>query len=217
MCNLYSVKTSRKALTERFRLADNRTAAFEPMDAIFPGRTGPVIRLAGDGERDLSLLSWGFVLLRKGYAPKRTTNTRDDKLDSSFWRDSFKTRRCLVPATAFCEPDSGNPARWHWFALDEPIFAFAGIWRQWKGPIKKDGPSVDIDVYSFMTTLPNALTSSINHERSPVLLKSNDEHDMWLRGTDDDARSLIRTSDPAIMRIAQSGFDKKDITASVAA
>jgi putative SOS response-associated peptidase YedK len=56
---------------------------------------------------------------------------------------------------------SCKPAKWHWFSLkpveDRPLFAFPGIYRQWKGPIKKDGPNVDLDeVFSFLTTLPNA-------------------------------------------------------------
>lgn len=54
-------------------------------------------------------------------------------------------------ATSFCEPhDDRKPATWHWFALkgDEPrpLFAFAGLWQRWRGPIKKDRPNVDIDV-----------------------------------------------------------------------
>jgi putative SOS response-associated peptidase YedK len=143
------------------------------------------------------------------------TNTRDDKATTKFWKDSFEKRRCLVPATAFCEPDEGKPARWHWFALngesERPLFAFAGIYRQWKGPIKKDGPNVDIEIYSFMTTLPNALTTTINHERSPVLLTEESEFATWLTGTSDEAFGLIKTSDPARMRIVQSGFEKKDL------
>ena len=161
--------------------------------------------------------SWGFILLRKGYAPKRVTNTRDDKIGSHFWRDSFAERRCLVPATAFCEPDEGTPARWHWFALkgnERPLFAFAGIYRQWTGPIKKDGPNVDIEVFSFMTTLPNALTRTINHERSPVLLTKEHEFATWLSGTTEEALGLIQTSDPDAMQIVQSGFDKKDLAAA---
>jgi hypothetical protein len=66
-------------------------------------------------------------------------------------------RRYLVPARAFCEPDEGKPARWHWFALkgskERPLFAFAGIYRQWN----EDGANVDLEVFSFMTTLPNTL------------------------------------------------------------
>ncbi len=47
-------------------------------------------------------------------------------------RDWLKAeRRCLVPATSFCEWTDSRPKVTHWFALDEcrPLFAFAGIWR----------------------------------------------------------------------------------------
>lgn len=215
MCNLYSVKTSRKSLIEKFRLSDNRIAVFDPMAAIFPGHMAPVIKVTAEGDRELVLRSWGFVLLRDGYAPKRVTNARDDKLDTRFWADSFATRRCLVPATSFCEPDEGRPARWHWFALKDPqeprpLFAFAGLYRPWRGPVKKDGPNVDIEVFSFVTTLPNALTQTINHERSPVLLTTPEDCETWLSGSSADARAVIRTSDPAGMQIVQSGADKLD-------
>ena len=53
----------------------------------------PVVRPSGDGERELVLMSWGFVLQQAGKAPRRVTNTRDDKVqDSRFWRDSFEAR-----------------------------------------------------------------------------------------------------------------------------
>ena len=90
------------------------------------------------------------------------------------------------------------------------LFAFAGIYRQWKGPTKKGGDNVDIEVFLFMTTLPNALTSTINHERSPVLLTEEAQFATWLTGTEQ-AMGLITTSDPDRMRIVQSGFEKKDL------
>src|ERR1700741_5199516 len=94
-------------------LSDNRMAAVDPLPAIFPGHMAPIIKQSEDGERELVMRSWGFILLRDGYAPKRVTHTRDDKATTKFWKDSFKKRRSLVPATAFCEPDEGKPARWH--------------------------------------------------------------------------------------------------------
>jgi putative SOS response-associated peptidase YedK len=75
------------------------------------------------------------------------------------------------------------------------MFSFAGIWQRWRGPIKKDGPPVDLDVFSFMTTAPNSATASINHERSPVLLTSDQEHDAWLQASEDEAHALIRPID----------------------
>ena len=69
------------------------------------------MRKAADGERELVNLNWGFVLLQKGLAPRRVTNVRDDKiLTSKFWRPSFEQRRCLVPASSYCEPKGEKPA-----------------------------------------------------------------------------------------------------------
>ncbi len=93
----------------------------------------------------------------------------------------------------------GEPLPAHWFTLrpgdERPLFAFAGIYRQWKGPIKKHGPNVDIEVFPFMTTLPNRLTETINHERSPVLLTEEPQYQTWLSGTPEEAFGLIKTSD----------------------
>lgn len=216
MCNLYSITAAREAMLRLFRLSHNRAAAFEPLPAIFPGHTAPVVRFAADGEREMVPMSWGFVLLQDGRAPKRVTNTRDDKIASRFWRPSFEQRRCLVPATSFCEPhDDRKPATWHWFALKgeerRPLFAFAGLWQRWRGPIKKEGPAVDLDVFSFMTTLPNAVTSSINHERSPVLLSSDSAMERWLTGSAAEAMTLLTPHAADETRIVQEGFEKKDL------
>ena len=92
-----------------------------------------------------------------------------------------------------------------------PLFAFAGVWRRYKGPIKKDGPSVELEVYSFLTTTPNPLVETINHERMPVLLTTEDEFATWLNGTPTEAMSLARQYPPECMRIVQEGFTKQDM------
>ena len=216
MCNLYSMTTAREAVLRLFRVGHNRAAAFEPKDAIFPGHVAPVVRLAADGERELAALSWGFVLPQAGRAPRRVTNFRDDRTrQSPFWRESFERRRCLVPATAFAEPREVTPATWHWFALagDEPrpLFAFAGIWRRFRGPLKKDGPPVELDVLAFMTTTPNALVATINHERMPVILATDEDRETWLTGSPDAAFQMAREHPPEAMAIVQGGFDKRDL------
>jgi putative SOS response-associated peptidase YedK len=53
-----------------------------------------------------------------------------------------------------------------------------------------------------MTTLPNALTSTINHERSLVLLTEEAQFATWLTGTPEQAMGLITTSDPDRMHRA---------------
>lgn len=218
MCNLYSMTRARAAVLRLFKVSDNRAEQFDCLPAIFPGYKAPVVRKADDGVRELSLMNWGFLLLQPGRAPKRVTNTRDDKVQTSFWRPSIEQRRCLVPVSSYCEPNGQSPCTWHWFAIngehERPLFAFPGIWRSYKGPIKKDGPNVEQNVFSFMTTLPNALTASINHERMPVLLAAEAEHEQWLSGTPAEALNLIRSFDAAQMRIVQKGIEKEDLLAA---
>jgi putative SOS response-associated peptidase YedK len=61
-----------------------------------------------------------------------------------------------------------------------------------------------------MTALPNALTASINHERSPVFLTSEAEHDLWLNGTPEQAFGMVRPYPAENMQMAQEGFDNRD-------
>lgn len=215
MCNLYSLKTNRAHIGALFKISDNRMGEVAEQLTLFPGHVAPVVRIAADGERELVNMSWGFVLLQRGKAPRRVTNTRDDKMDSPFWKQSIEQRRCLVPVTSFAEPDEAKPVNWHWLALKgsepRPLFAFAGIWRKWRGPIKKDGPTVEIETYSFMTSLPNEFTARINHERLPVLLGRQGEHDAWLHGSAEERTALLRAYPAEKMREVQVGLEKADL------
>src|SRR5215467_5855636 len=80
VCNLYSLNKKRDAVARFFRASHNRTVAFEPLSAIFPGHIAPVVRQTADGERETVLMSWGFVLPQRDKAPRRVTNVRDDKI-----------------------------------------------------------------------------------------------------------------------------------------
>ena len=217
VCNLYALNKKRDMVARFFRVSHNRSAAFESVSAIFPGHTAPVVRCSADGEREVALMSWGFVLLQDGRAPRRVTNVRDDKiLQSRFWRGSFEERRCLVPASSSCEPNGDvKPATWHWFGLrgqdDRPLFAFPGIWRRYQGPVKKDGPRHELEVFAFLTTTPNELVATINHERMPVLLTRDEEFETWLSASPAAALTLAREYPPGQMRIVQEGLKKEDL------
>lgn len=209
-----------------FRVADNRATATRPLPAIFPSDLAPVVRADGDGERELVEMNWGFIRRQKtkddsAYTYRRVGNVRDDTiLKSPFWKTSFKERRCLVPASSYCEPN-GSPATWHWFSLmpretgvERPLFAFPGIWMTYTGPLKKDGPDVVQEVYSFLTTTPNELTASINHERMPVLLTREDQFEAWLKAPMEEALALAKPYSAEEMRIVQAGMERKDLLAA---
>jgi putative SOS response-associated peptidase YedK len=218
MCNLYSLTPKKDAVARFFRVSHNRTVAFEPLNAIFPRYVAPVVRLSADSKREIVTMSWGFMRVEKGKAPRPITNARDDQVRTNpFWRDAFRQRRCLVPASSFCEPNGEvKPATWNWFALKDdhdarPLFAFPGIWRRYKGALKKDGPVVEIETYSFLTTTPNSLVATVNYERMPVLLTREEEFETWLKGSPDEAFALLREYPAEKMRLVQEGFDKEDL------
>ncbi len=211
MCNLYSMTTSLDAMRRLFGVERAPATNQPPLPGVFPGHDAPVVRLA-DGARELATMSWGFVLPQKDRAPRRVTNARDDKVRASpFWRGSFEERRCLVPASSFCEPKGAKPAVWHWFALEgdeaRPPFAFAGLWRSWRGELK--GAFVELDVYAFLTTKPNPLVATVHPDRMPVILDPND-YETWLTGAPDEAFALARSFPAERMRIVKAGADRAD-------
>jgi putative SOS response-associated peptidase YedK len=144
-------------------------------------------------------------------------NTRDDKATTSrFWKSSFEERRCLIPASSFAEYHPNNrDENGHktvvWFAIkgDEPRppFAFAGIWRTWRGSYK--GELQEMNVYSMMTTTPNEVVKPIHPSRMPVILDPAD-FDTWMTGSPDEAAGLLKPFAADRMHIAMEGGNADD-------
>ncbi len=222
MCNLYSSKRSVEEVRAWFRVSSVHPSAgnLPAQPSIFPAYDAPVVRLTNEGERELTMMHWGFVLPQQGKASKVVNNTRDDKARSSrFWQSSFQERRCLIPATGFAEyhpknRDQNGHKTVVWFAMkgDEPRpqFAFAGIWRNWKGNYKRE--LREMNVYSMMTTKPNEVVKPIHPVRMPVILDSAD-YEQWLCGTSDEAYQLLRPFPAEKMHIAYEGDKSGDVGA----
>jgi putative SOS response-associated peptidase YedK len=66
---------------------------------------------------------------------------------------------------------------------DRPLFAFAGIWTEFKGDRgtkSKPVPGPHL-VYGFLTTEPNAIVEPIHPKAMPVILTTDEERDVWMR------------------------------------
>jgi putative SOS response-associated peptidase YedK len=201
MCNLYSMTKSREAVTAFTRAMRDTTANQPPLPAIFPDQLAPVVRTGVDGVREMLNMRWGFPPPPSGGRP--VTNIRN--LNSSFWRSWLAPpQRCVVPATSFCEYTDTTPKIAHWFALSEerPLFAFAGLWRPWRGVRgKEDGDHL---LFAFLTTEANELVRPIHAKAMPVMLTGADI-DTWLMAPEKEALALAKPFPASDMKIVMSG------------
>ncbi|MBL9119630.1 MAG: SOS response-associated peptidase, partial [Phycisphaerae bacterium] len=94
------------------------------------------------------------------------------------FREAWKSRRCLVPATAFYEwqvPADGSPKRPHAIASSSgELLALGGIWERWRDPA--DG--TEVRTVAIVTTDANELMEPIHH-RMPVIVPS-EAWEQWL-------------------------------------
>ncbi|TDT74749.1 putative SOS response-associated peptidase YedK [Litoreibacter halocynthiae] len=215
MCNLYSSTTATEAMRQLFDVKpeNDRLGNARPLTAIWPKYDAPVVRLSGDGQRELLNMSWGFLTPKmskktgKPISPDAWNNARADKVASSgFWKGSFQERRCLVPATSFREAKGRNPATNYWFALkgDEarPPFAFAGMWRGVQPGLPED--KLNLLTHTIITTTANEIVRPVHPNRMPVILAPED-YETWMTGSSDEALALLRPFPAEKMQVVREG------------
>jgi putative SOS response-associated peptidase YedK len=137
--------------------------------------------------RNLVDMRWGLIPFwtKEPSNGLSTINARSETLDlKPTYRNSFRNRRCLIPADGFFEWAGKAGSRTPYFIRlksREP-FAFAGLYDLWESPTAEVIASATI-----VTTQPNELLSGI-HNRMPVIL-SSEEYGTWL--SKDKVESLL--------------------------
>jgi putative SOS response-associated peptidase YedK len=178
MCNLYTVRKSAAEVAAHFGVAN--PVQSNAGEEVYPGTPGVVVR-ESEGRRIAQSMTWGFPLRLKTMSPtakpKPVNNIAD--LRKGMWIGLARKPewRCLIPVTEFAEAEGAKGSKTRtWFSVKgEPIFAWAGLWRdsaEW-------GP-----VYSGVMTDCNEAIRPV-HDRMPVLLH-RDEYDQWLHDGFDD-------------------------------
>lgn len=117
--------------------------------------------------------------------------------DSPFWIGNLRNSefRCLVPATAFMEWGGVDPVsgkrRQHWIGCaDQPLFAFAGVW--------KDS---EIPSFALLTCKANAALRVMGIARMPVILPPDPRaRHLWLVGEWDQSKVLVAAYPSSMVR-----------------
>jgi len=146
-----------------------------------PGRTLTIIRQGDDeGVRELATAKWGLIpaWAKDPAIGNRMINARGETVaEKPAFRDAFRARRCIVPATGFYEWQrrGGGPKQPYLIRRrdGEPI-GFAGLWEAWTD--RETGEA--ITTCTIVTCEPNPLMAKL-HTRMPVILEPAD-YGAWL-------------------------------------
>lgn len=199
MCGRFTLHHTLEELEERFaaEVEAKPPAETEPRYNIAP--TQDVLVVTQNGARHLQGYHWGLIpsWAKDPAIGSKMINARAETLaEKPSFRTALQRRRCLIPADGFYEwqdttadanQASGKKAPrtpMHIRLQDGGLFAFAGLWDEWRAP---DGSP--LRSCTIITTAPNAVTAPI-HDRMPVILRPEDEG-LWLDRSVTESAALL--------------------------
>lgn len=146
-----------------------------PSDPFVPSMSMPVM-CVNQGKMTLEWMKWGLIpsWSKDDSFALKLINARAETLhEKSSFKQSYASRRCLIPVNAFYEWDKSKK-RYRIQLEKEEIFSFAGLWDVWKTP---QGDL--LKTFTIITTEPNSFMSEIHH-RMPVII-TNENAQSWLK------------------------------------
>lgn len=176
MCGRFTLSQPTDAIASAFNIA--QIPPLEPRYNIAPTQLIPSILSAPGGEKQLQMLRWGLIpsWAKDAKIGAKLINARAETVsEKPSFRAAFKRRRCLIVADGFYEWQRQEKQKQpYYFRLQNAqLFAFAGLWEQWKSPDEDI-----INSCTILTTEANDLLRPI-HDRMPVILESKD-YGLWL-------------------------------------
>ncbi len=194
MCTRYVFTDPAEAIRDLFRITAP-LPNWPPNYNVAPTHIMPVIRPTdgngADGGREIAMMEWGLVpfFSKDGMRSFTTFNARAEEVRAKpMYREPFKARRCVVPATGYLEftgPKGGKTA--HLFTrTDGRPMALAGLWDRWLSADRSQRK----ESYAIVTTAPSGFAAQF-HDRMPCVLEPDDV-EAWLRASPDEAATLMR-------------------------
>ncbi len=105
MCGRFTNRAKPEQIKKEFKVGTKNPNLFQPRYNIAPSQMIDVV-FAPESERILSQLKWGLVPSWSKDAPtsKGLINARAETIaEKPSFREAFKSRRCIIPASGFYE------------------------------------------------------------------------------------------------------------------
>jgi putative SOS response-associated peptidase YedK len=161
--------------------------------------TQPILTVRIDhGKRKISDMRWGLIPNWAGGLTSANFNARSETITNRpSFRDLIGSNRCLIPADGFYEWQKigGVNQPFAFEVGNRELFAFAGLWDEWKGP---DGKV--IQSCTILTTESNSLVAAV-HNRMPVIV-TKERYGAWLNPKTplETVLAILKPFDPQQMR-----------------
>lgn len=165
MCGRYRRRSDKQRIAEAFQVGSGLEDLYlEPEDDIAPGSLQPVVLANEAGEREISLMRWGFKL-----PDRHLFNARSEGIENApFWKESFQQRRCIVPADAIFEWQQlprGKKPKYEIAIPGREPFGMAGLWKLWKNPRTDQWERT----FAILTGEPNEVVQPIHNRLTTIL------------------------------------------------
>ena len=185
MCGRFALATEKKILEMLYQLIIRDDFELRPRYNISPSQQIAACRLSPqNAKKELAALKWGLVPFwaEDQSIGSRMINARSETAASKpSFRDAFKKRRILIPASGFYEwkQEEGAKQPYYIQRQDGQPFSLAGLWERWE---KGAAP---LESCTILTTEPNTLVAPL-HQRMPVIVAPG-HYDLWLDPSTDPA------------------------------
>ena len=191
---------------------------------MFPQKQGAFIRAARDSaepERELMVGQFGLVpwFAKTPKLTYSTCNARSEELaQKATFKDPWKYgKRCIVPAESFFEPcwESGKNVWWRFRRVDGAPWGLAGLWNTWTdratGELVESYTmlTLNADAHPLMRRMhkPDAKLGPEQQDKRSVVPVEFEDVDLWLHGTQAEARRLLRLSETELFDAGPADVD----------
>jgi putative SOS response-associated peptidase YedK len=196
MCGRFALHANPQVIALQFGLASAHE--LPPRYNIAPTTDILVVRREEAAVRS-ALVRWGLVprWAKDPAIGARLNNARAETVvEKPSFRDAFRRRRCLVPASGFYEwkTEAGRKQPYYVYPVEGELIALAGVWEPWRGADQV------LETCAIVTTQANAAMQPI-HDRMPVIVAPRD-YARWLDcAPGADVSALLRPCDAATIAV----------------